>query len=128
MANANLATARDLAIAAVSDHYASREHLARIFDKLGKHGVAKFLRTKLPSRVSIRSGDLGEVLATEFIDECTNFCAPVKRLRWKNYREQSMRGEDMIDLCPPEDETPIQFFKSEAKNRAALKTQTVKEA
>jgi len=128
VADEKLETAHTLAVAAVSNHYASPEHLARIFDKLGKLGVADFLRMKLPTKVSLRSGDLGEILATEYIDECTRFTTPVKRLRWKDHREMAMRGDDVIGLCPPENGTPIKFLKTEAKSAAALTTRTAEKA
>ena len=123
-----LEIAHTLAVAVVPDHYASPEHLARIFDNLGKAGVADFLRTKLPNKVSLRSGDLGEILATEYIDECTAFVAPVKRLRWKDHREMAMRGDDVIGLCAPEQGSPIRFLKTEAKSAATLQTRTVTKA
>ena len=120
-----LETAHRLSVAAVPDHYVSPEHLARIFEKLGKARVAKFLRTKLPTKVSLRSGDLGEILATEYIDECTEFVTPVKRLRWKDHREMPMRGDDVIGLCPPETGTPIKFLKTEAKSESTQQLRDV---
>jgi len=98
----NHETARDLTVDILPDHYTSPEHLARIFRKLGKGAVADFLRTKLPTRPSLRSGDLGEIFATEYIDERTEFSAPVKRLRWRDHREMAMRGDDVIGMRLPE--------------------------
>jgi len=120
--------ARDLAIGAVPEHYASPKKLASIFEKLGKEAVADFLRTKLPTKASLRSGDLGEIFATEYIDERTEFSAPVKRLRWKDHREMAMRGDDVIGIRLIEEGRRIRFLKAEAKSEASLKTRTVERA
>lgn len=111
-------------VEAVPTHYTSTEHVARVFENLGKPGVAELLRTKLPTDSAKRSGDLGEILATEYIQERTVFETPVKRLRWKDHREMSMRGDDVIGVQLPDD-SPIRFLKVEAKSQAALKTATV---
>ncbi len=121
-------TVRNLVVSVVPEHYASPEHLARLFQRLGKEAVADFLRTKLPTKTSLRSGDLGEIFATEYIDERTEFSAPVKRLRWKDHREMAMRGDDVIGVCLPEDGERIRFLKVEAKSEASLKTRTIEKA
>jgi len=121
-------TARDLAANVVPDHYTSPEHIARVFQNLGKPGVAALLRTKLPTDKTKRSGDLGEIIATEYVDERTEFSTPVKRLRWKDHREMSMRGDDVIGICLPQGGGRIRFLKVEAKSEAALQTRTVEKA
>jgi hypothetical protein len=121
-------TARDLAVSVVPEHYASTEKLSRIFEKLGKEAVANFLRTNLPTKTSLRSGDLGEILATEYIDERTEFSTPVKRLRWKDHREMAMRGDDVIGIILPGEGERPRFLKVEAKSEASLKTRTVEKA
>ena len=63
----NLDIARDYTVAVIPDHYSSPEQLARVFDRLGKQAVSKLLRTKLPREKTKRSGDLGEIIATEYI-------------------------------------------------------------
>jgi hypothetical protein len=112
----------------VPEHYASPEKLARVFEKLGKEAVANFLRTELPTRKSLRSGDMGEILATEYIDERTEFAAPVKRLRWKDHREMAMRGDDVIGVRLPGEGKRIRFLKVEAKSEATLQTRTIEKA
>jgi HamA len=124
----NLETARDLVAAVVPEHYTSPQHVARVFDNLGKPAVAKLLRTKLPTGKTSRSGDVGEIIATEYVDECTEFSTPIKRLRWKDHREMPMRGDDVIGICLPHNRRRIRFLKVEAKSKAALKTQTVARA
>jgi hypothetical protein len=50
--------------ATLPNAYAESEALALIAERLGKDAVAKFLRNKLPTTASARSGDMGEILAT----------------------------------------------------------------
>ena len=105
--------------ARIPDHYASEEHVARVLDRLGKSAAAAFIREKLPTTKSIRSGDLGEILATEYIDEKTQYEAPIKRLRWKDHRNMALRGDDVIGLRVADDNT-LHFLKTEAKSRVNL--------
>ncbi|MEW8193201.1 MAG: Hachiman antiphage defense system protein HamA, partial [Candidatus Thiodiazotropha sp.] len=121
-------TARNRTVDIVPGHYASPEKIARLFEKLGKEAVAEFLRTNLPTKRSLRSGDLGEIFATEYIDERTEFSAPVKRLRWKDHREMAMRGDDVIGIRLPGQGERIRFIKVEAKSEASLKTRTIANA
>lgn len=114
--------------AVVPGHYASEEHIARQLERLGKAAAAAFVRGKLPTNKSIRSGDLGELLATEYIDEKTDFKAPIKRLRWKDHRNMAMRGEDVIGLQPDAQTGTLSFLKSEAKSRITLANNVVADA
>ena len=120
--------ARVLTAAVVPEHYASPERLARVFENLGKPGVASLLRTILPTDKSKRSGDLGEIFATEYVDERTEFIAPVKRLRWKDHREMPMRGDDVIGVDLAQDGNGIRFLKVESKSEENLNTRTVTKA
>jgi Cap4 SAVED domain len=123
-----IAKARAAVAAIVPAHYASPKRVADILAKFGKKKAAKFVREKLPLSVKIRSGDLGEILATEYVDEHTAYEAPIKRLRWKDHREMSMRGDDLIAITLPSKKQPIGFLKVEAKSRSSLKTKTIAEA
>ena len=53
--------------AIVPAHYASEEQVARALAALGGRGAA-LIEGKLPTTKAIRSGDLGEIYATEWID------------------------------------------------------------
>lgn len=121
-------TACKLVANIVPSHYASPERIAIILESLGKKKSAAYLREKLPQKPKIRSGDLGEILATQYIDECTAYKTPIKRLRWKDHREMSMRGDDVIGIAPPDRGTPVKFLKSEVKSRLYLATSVVEEA
>jgi hypothetical protein len=111
---------------AVPAHYAAPERVAGILQKLGKEKAAKYLRDKLPQLPKIRSGDLGELLATEFIREHTPYTVPINRLRWKDHRNMPLRGDDVIGVT--EDEVEIAFLKSEVKSRKSLSASVVASA
>jgi Cap4 SAVED domain len=116
------------AIAAeVPGHYASEEHIARVLDRLGKPAAAQLIREKLPTTKSIRSGDLGEILATEYIEEKTDYETPIKRLRWKDHRNMALRGDDVIGMRIDENEA-LHFLKTEAKSRVNLPDGVLAEA
>lgn len=117
------------AIAAiVPEHYAAEEQIAHILERLGKPAAAEFIRQKLPTSRAIRSGDLGEILATEYIAEQTEFSVPIKRLRWKDHRNMSMRGDDVIGIAQNLETGRLRFLKTEAKSRVALAAGVVTEA
>ncbi len=124
---ANLHIGRDTVAAIVPTHYASEESIADKLQRLGKPAAAQFIRTKLPESLQIRSGDLGEILATEYIAERTTFAVPIKRLRWKDHREMAMRGDDVIAVIISDDDRP-HFLKAESKSRRALAAAVVTSA
>ncbi len=114
--------------AIVPEHYAAEEQISRILARLGKPAAAEFIRGKLPTTKSIRSGDLGEILATEFIAAQTGYSVPIKRLRWKDHRNMAMRGDDVIGIAQDQATGRLQFLKTEAKSRAALSGGVVTQA
>lgn len=114
--------------AIVPDHYAAEEQVARILRRLGRPEAATFIENKLPTTKSIRSGDLGEILATEYIAADTPYAVPIKRLRWKDHRNMAMRGDDVIGLLRNPATGRLQFLKTEAKSRVALAAGVVTEA
>lgn len=128
MPDEKLETACELVASVVPNHFASPERIAHILEKLGKPKAAAYLREKLPQTKTMRSGDLGEILATQYIDERTVYRTPIKRLRWKDHREMAMRGDDVIGITFPDGNVPIRFLKSEVKSRSALTTKVVQEA
>ena len=108
------------AAAILPSHYASEHHIGRVLGKLGKPAAAALVEGKLPTTKAIRSGDLGEILATEWIAEHSGYQVPIKRLRWKDHRNMAMRGEDVIGLAQAANTHQMLFLKTEAKSRATL--------
>ena len=108
-------------------HYAADERIARILKKLGKAEAAKYVATKLPTGLKSRSGDIGEILASSWISEFTDYKLVILKLRWKDHREMAMRGDDIRALCLDAD-VEVRFLKGEVKSRANLSKKTVEEA
>lgn len=112
----------------IPDHYIAPESIVLTLERLGKSAAAKKLRAKLPKTKNIRSGDLGEILATEYINTQTGFAVPIKKLRWHDHREMALRGDDVIGIMASEELNRPRFLKSEAKSRMALGTQIMEDA
>lgn len=65
--------------ALIPEHYASPRNIANAFEALGKPGLAAYIAGKLPETKQIRSGDLGEIFATEWINARSNgYKTPIK--------------------------------------------------
>ena len=125
---AHLAFGIEATAAVVPGHYASEEHFARVLQLLGKPAAAAMIEQKLPTTKAIRSGDLGEIFATEWIVTNGTYQVPIKRLRWKDHRNMAMRGEDVIGIAQDPATLQLSFLKTEAKSRAALTGQVVSQA
>src|SRR5690348_11517434 len=77
----------------VKDHFVGLD----IIDRMGGFPKAlATLRASLPTGKQTRSGDMGELLATEYVAQKTTFAVPIKRLRFKDDRTVAMRGDDLI--------------------------------
>jgi hypothetical protein len=125
---ASLPTGIQATAAIVPGHYASEEQVARALARLGKPAAAALIQGKLPTTKGIRSGDLGEIHATEWIDSHSGYRAPIKRLRWKDHRNMAMRGDDVIGILQDAQTQRLHFLKTEAKSRATLTAQVLIEA
>ena len=108
---------------AVTDHIVGLEIIERIG---GFKKAAAVIRNKLPTSKKIRSGDIGEVIATEYVSQQTGFVIPVKRLRRKDDRDTAMRGDDVIGFRS--EKSRHRLLKVESKSRAALAASVVKSA
>jgi hypothetical protein len=106
--------------AAVPGHFVTGEHVARVLRRLGRSASATFLENKLPTKKSARSGDLGEILTTEYIRAKTPYIVPINRLRWKDHRTMAMRGDDVIGMVRDPRTKRLRFLKAEAKSYASL--------
>lgn len=120
--------AHDNTVAVVPSHYARPADVADILDKLGNEAAANYLRTKFPAKQNLRSGDLGEIFASEYIAEKTEFSAPIKKLWWRDHRNWAMKGDDVIGIRPTDEAHPIKFLKVEAKSQKELAEDTVSKA
>jgi hypothetical protein len=119
------AGARDIVIDELRDvvrsHYVSPEITAKRLAELGAPKTAQLLLEHVPTKKAARSGDLGEVLATEIAEQTLNFRVPIRRLRWKDGREMALRGDDIVGIRIATNGT-LEFLKGESKSRAVLST------
>lgn len=101
-------------------HYIAPESIIDILNRLGKSAAAKKLRDKIPEVKNIRSGDVGEVISTDYIEEFTDFSVPIRKLRWRDHRDMAMRGDDVIGIYVNQESQSVRFLKAEAKANMAL--------
>src|SRR5262249_52408835 len=77
----------------LADHFIGEKAVLKMG---GYEKASSVIRKSLPTSKRTRSGDLGELIATEYVDGQTNFRIPVRKLRWKSDREMPMHGNDLI--------------------------------
>lgn len=102
----------------VRAHYDEPRRILDDIAELGFPGAAAILRERLPTDVRTRSGEVGEILATEFIEHQTGFRMPVRRLRYKDGREMALRGDDFLGIEVLDGR--ISYLKGEAKSGQAM--------
>ena len=87
---------RDDLTKTIRSHYDRLERIAEDVERLGYKLAAGILSEAMPQTAKGRSGDLGEILATELVEEEIGLRVPVRRLRYKDGRNMAMRGDDFI--------------------------------
>lgn len=114
--------------AVVRTHYMSPQIAAQRVADLGAPATAKILRELLPKTKAARSGDLGEVLATEIAEQTLGFIVPVRRLRWKDGRNMALRGDDIIGIRVDAKGKLLGLLKGESKSYARLTSAVIEKA
>jgi hypothetical protein len=109
----------------VRSHYDSLERIAEDVAELGYEGASAILRERLPRGTKARSGDLGEIVASELTQEKLDFEVPVRRMRFKDGREVSLRGDDFIGVAYDKERDRLHLLKGESKSRKTLGKDTV---
>ena len=115
-------------VALLPDYYIDPLSVASTLERLGKPAAAQKLRLKLPEVKKIRSGDIGEIITTDYIEEEMPFSVPIRKLRWKDHRNMAMRGDDVIGLLVDQQSHKISFLKAEAKSNQTLGTAALEKA
>jgi hypothetical protein len=107
----------------LADHYVGAATVAKAggYDK-----AAAVIHNSLPTSKRTRSGDLGEMVATEYVDAETTFRVPIRKLRWKSDRQMPMHGNDVIAVDTSR--KPVQVLKGECKSAATISNTVVAEA
>jgi HamA len=112
----------------VRSHYDSLERIAEDVEELGYADASAILRERLPRGKKARSGDLGEILASELTEEELGFQVPVRRMRFKDGREVALRGDDFIGVAYDEARQRLRLLKGESKSRLTLGKGTITSA
>lgn len=107
----------------VRAHYDDPRRIADDIAGLGFAGAAAILRERLPTDAKTRSGEVGEILATEFMEHQTGFRIPVRRLRYKDGREMALRGDDFLGI--EELEGRLSYLKGEAKSGQTMGAEVI---
>jgi hypothetical protein len=103
----------------VPKHYCKPALISKWLKKWGYRKALKIVRDNLPEGKKARSGDLGEILATEYVNRRLEFRVPIFRLRWRDHRELALRGDDLFGV-KLDGEGKVHFLKGEAKSRQVL--------
>jgi len=111
----------------VREHYVDPEITAKRLAGLGAPQTAVLFKDHLPKSKTSRSGDIGEILATEVSESSLGYKVPVRRLRWKDGREMALRGDDIIGVLHGM-KNRLQILKGESKSRANLSSDVIDEA
>lgn len=118
---------RDRLAETMRSHYERLDRIADDVARLGYEGAAELLRIEMPQSAKARSGELGEILATELVEEETPFRVPVRRLRYKDGRDMALRGDDFIGAAYDADDK-LWLLKGEAKSNKMLGKTTITQA
>lgn len=104
----------------IRSHYDRSERIAEDVKQLGYKIAGAILSSVLPQTTRSRSGDIGEILATELVEEEIGLRVPVRRLRYKDGRNMAMRGDDFIGAGYDETGEKLWLLKGEAKSYRVL--------
>lgn len=110
----------------VRSHYDDPRNIADDIEELGFPGAADILRERLPRDAKKRSGEVGEILATEFMEHQTGFRIPFRRLRYKDSREMPLRGDDFLGI--EQADGRMRYLKGESKSGVNMAGGVITEA
>jgi len=111
----------------VRSHYDFLDRIADDIKRLGYTAASAILRERLPKTKKARSGEIGEILATELVEEELGFNVPVRRLHYKDGREMALRGDDFIGIGY-DSKGKLWLLKGEAKSQSVLSKTTITKA
>ncbi|MCU1249361.1 MAG: hypothetical protein JWQ49_2390 [Edaphobacter sp.] len=107
----------------VADHFVGESTIMQLG---GYKKSAAVLKNSLPTNKRTQSGDMGELLATEYLNSQTEYTVPIKKLRWKSDRQMPMHGNDVLGINYATN--PRRILKCECKSRTQFGDNAVAEA
>jgi hypothetical protein len=108
----------------VGDHFVGE---ANIVKAGGYRKAAEIILNSLPTNKRTRSGDIAELIASEYVDAKTSYRVPIKKLRWKSDRQMPMHGNDLIAV-DTSGGAPVRLLKGECKSGAVFGAAPVRDA
>jgi len=121
------ANARTIGLATLSELLIEHFVGTDLVLKMGGYSkAAQTIRHSLPTTKRTQSGDLGELIATEYVDTQTPFRVPIRKLRWKSDRKMPMHGNDVVAI--EKRGSKIRVLKGESKSAGSLSKATVQDA
>lgn len=108
----------------IADHFVGEKAVLKMG---GYQKAANTILNSLPTSKRTQSGDLGELIATEYVDAQTSFRVPVRKLRWKSDRQMPMHGNDVIAVEVSKN-GKVRVLKGESKSAAKVSKATVEGA
>lgn len=121
------ATIENTLASVMRSHYDDATRIAQDVSDLGYAKAAALLSERMPRSATARSGELGEILATELVEEKLGYRVPIRRLRYKDGREMALRGDDFIGLQNTAGEA-LKYAKGESKSRKTLAQDAINDA
>lgn len=107
----------------LADHFVGE---ATVLRAGGYQKAADVITNSLPTLKRTQSGDLAELIATEYVNAETPFRVPIKKLRWKSDRQMPMHGNDIIGADTSAKRPRV--LKGECKSRATFSETVAREA
>ncbi|GAB2736055.1 hypothetical protein ACX801_12850 [Arthrobacter bambusae] len=101
-------------VALLPQTYATTKNLELVAELRGKKGVAKLLSKKAPRTKAGRSGDMGEILGTEYVNSTLGYSTGPSRLIQRDHQEWALRGDDVLGARMRGKK--VEFVKVEAKS------------
>lgn len=81
---------------ALLDHHVAPEAVSGALRRRGFRRAAEYLTSRLPADDRTRTGNFGEVLASEHLRQRYGYQMPVFKLRFMDNPRMPMRGEDLV--------------------------------
>jgi hypothetical protein len=106
--------------------YATTKNLELVAELRGKKGVAKLLSDKTPRTKTGRSGDMGEILGTEYVKTTLGYSTGPSRLIQRDHQEWALRGDDVLGARMQGQN--VEFVKVEAKSTIKAPKSLIKQA
>jgi hypothetical protein len=113
---------------AIVDHHVAPEAVAGVLERRGYAKANEFLTRRLPADARTRTGNFGEVLASEHLRQRYGYEMPVFKLRYCEHPNMPMRGEDLVAFRLDDHRTVIGLCVGEAKTAQAFSAQEVRDA